>query len=132
MCRWTEKCRTLLKKLRWSNWQFETCHIPTVQILHPIGGRAVGGGRVVGGALLLIVHNVLSYHYLELHYYYIRLIYPLPHYLYYYSALGPIDTVIKNYLNDSQPYTLIWVHSIIIIKCVRFATLYSYLALYYY
>ena len=98
-----------------------------------VGGRAEGGGRVVGGgALLLIVHNVLSYHYLELHYYYIRLIYPLPHYLYYYSALGPIDTVIKNYLNDSQPYTLIWVHSIIIIKCVRFATLYSYLALYYY
>ena len=100
-----------------------------------VGGRAEGGGRVVGGgggALLLIVHNVLSYHYLELHYYYIRLIYPLPHYLYYYSALGPIDTVIKNYLNDSQPYTLIWGHSIIIIKCVRFATLYSYLALYYY
>ena len=99
-----------------------------------VGGRAVGGGSVVGGggALLLIVHNVLSYHYLELHYYYIRLIYPLPNYLYYYSALGPIDTVIKNYLNDSQPYTLIWVHSIIIIKCVRFSTLYSYLALYYY
>ena len=52
-----------------------------------VGGQVVGGGRVVGGggALLHIVHNVLSYHYLELHYYYIRLIDPLPHY----SHLGP-------------------------------------------
>ena len=101
-----------------------------------VGDRAVGGGRVVwgggAGALLRIVHNVLSHHYLELHFYYIRVIYPLPHYLYYYSALGPTYTVIKNYLNDLQPCTLIWVHSIIIIKCVRFATLCSYLALYYY
>ena len=52
-------------------------------------GVAWWGGGGGGGALLRIVH------YLELHYYYIRPIHPLPHYLYYYSALGPIDTVIQ-------------------------------------
>ena len=59
-----------------------------------LGAEQWVGVALWGGALLRIVHNVLSYHYLELHYYYIRLIYPLPHYLYYYSELGLIDTVI--------------------------------------